>query len=89
MRELATLTTISRQKIEVYLLKHLSVNSIYRINNGYSYFVESVHKDLNEAEDYLEELDSRFKLRKKAVFYILGDIVRERFFSEPETIDLL
>lgn len=79
----------ARDEFEQYLLNHLQVNSVFRVNNGFSYLMDSVFKDMREAEDFIESMEANFKLRKKMVFYVIGDLKSEAFLSDPFTLELV
>ena len=78
-----------RGEVETYLIGDMHVNSIQRINNGYTFLVEIVHFSMSEAEDYIEILEERFNVKKEQVYYVIEDIRRERFFSEPDMVDFV
>ena len=72
-----------REKAEEYLTGHSQVNSVYRINNGFTLMIDGVFRDnMREAEDFIEELESRFRIRKREVFFILGEVKREAVLSD-------
>lgn len=71
-----------REEIRNFLTKHQNVNSVYKINNGYDFLVESVFKELKGLEDFIEQLDCKFKIKEKKVYYILEDIAREVFMTD-------
>jgi hypothetical protein len=62
---------------------------MYKINNGFDFLLEVVFRDISEMEDFLETVDERFKLKAKQVYYIIDDIVRENFMTQPEMIGVL
>jgi len=72
-----------------YLHLNENVNSLYKVNNGFDCMAEVVFKNLKHLEDFLEKIDIKFGIKKKEVHYILDDLKREKFFSDPETIDLI
>lgn len=76
----------SRRETEEYLVKHLLVNNVWRINSGFSYMIEAIFKDMADVEDFLEDLDSRFKVRMEMVFYVISEVQREYSLSRPETV---
>lgn len=71
-----------RDEIRQYLLKQQNVNSVYKINNGYDYLTELVFRDLGELDDFISELEERFKIKEKQVYYIIDDVAREQFMSD-------
>lgn len=78
-----------REKLKNHLMKNWNVNSLYRINNGFDFSAECIFKNINELERFLENLEDNFKIRKKEICYILDDLKRETFFSQPELIDVI
>ena len=78
-----------REELGSFLLKHKSVNSAYRINNGFDYMVEGIFRDLKELEEFLETLDESYTLKMKQVFYIIEDLKREAFLSNPSYLPMV
>lgn len=77
-----------RDELRIYLNKHPNVNTIYKINNGYDFWVECIFKHIRDLEDFLELLESKYSI-KKQVFYIIDDIKREAFMSDPELLKIV
>jgi len=77
-----------RQKVQDFLSKHHHVNNLTKINNGYDYLVEVVFRHVQDLECFIEKLEDRFKI-KKQVHYVLSDIAREKFMSDPELLDVI
>ncbi|KHO46479.1 MAG: AsnC family transcriptional regulator [archaeon GW2011_AR3] len=83
---------IAREKkeaLEKFLISHISVNSLYKINNGFDFLVEGIFKSIKESEDFLEALEIKFGVKTKQVYYIIDDIKRESFMSDPELLGIL
>ncbi|MFC1719447.1 Lrp/AsnC family transcriptional regulator [Candidatus Poribacteria bacterium] len=78
-----------REEVENYLVTHPNVNTVQHVNNGFSLMFEALFIDMRASEYFIEDLDHQFKLRKKMVFYILGESKREAFLSDPATIDMV
>jgi len=78
-----------RGQVEKFLVNHWHINSVQRVNNGFTFMVDAVFRDMRVAEDFIEVLEERFKLTKKMVSYVLGDFNRESFLSDPETAELI
>ena len=79
----------TREEMRDYLLKHQNINSVYKINNGFDFLIEAVFKHIKDLEDFLEMLDEKFKLKGRQVFYIIDDVKREAFMSDPQIIELV
>jgi DNA-binding Lrp family transcriptional regulator len=78
-----------KENVRKYLLKSLNVNNMYKINNGYDFIVEFVFKTVSDMENYLEEVDQKFRIKNKDVHYIIEDIKRESFLSDPRLVPSL
>ena len=78
-----------RNEMQNYLMNHPNVNSIYKINNGYDFLVETVFRDLKEADEFVENLDERFKVHDKNVYYIIEDLAREQFMTDPVHLEMI
>ncbi len=78
-----------KEAMREYLEKHCNVNSLYKINNGFDFLVEGVFKNIKDMEDFIENVEERFKVRSKQVYYIVEDIKREDFLSNENTVGLV
>ena len=72
-----------REELKSFLLQQPHLNSLCKINNGYDFMFEVIYKDLNSLESFIDELD-RFEILDKKVHYVIEDIVREDFLSDPQ-----
>ncbi len=72
-----------------FLIKHQNVNSVYKINNGYDFMIDCVFRNIRELEEFLETLQEKFRIRKQETYFIIDDLKREAFLSDPQTIDLV
>jgi len=78
-----------REKIKEYLVKHHNVNSVYKINNNFDFMIEVIFRHIKELEDFLEGLDDKFKIKTKQTYYIIDDIMREAFLTNPDVLDMI
>ncbi len=78
-----------RPNILDFLLRQESVNSIYKINNGYDFLVEGIFCGIRDLEIFIERLDERFDIRETKVYHVIEDIQREEFLNRPESLHLL
>jgi len=69
-----------------YLRTHQNVNNVYKITNGYDFLIEGVFKNLLDLENFNEDLEDRFKVKNKQVYFVIQDIKREGFMAEPNLI---
>lgn len=71
-----------KQEVMEHLKQAPCVNNLWRINNGYDFLIEVVFSHMRELDDFLENMDKSYKLRKKETFFVLDDVKRETFLSE-------
>ena len=72
-----------RANVKSYLSKCEYVNTLLKINNGYDFMFEAIFENIKTMEEFLEMLDMKFKIKTKHVFYIIEEVVREKFMAEP------
>lgn len=78
-----------REQFREYIMEHPSVNSAYRINNGFDYLLEAVFHNLKELEEFLETMEEDYPLKSKQVYYIIDDLKREEFLSHPSHLKMV
>jgi DNA-binding Lrp family transcriptional regulator len=76
-----------REELQKFLMNNAKVNTIYRINNGYDFLIETVFKNMNEMDEFITKLDTYEPIQKKE-FFIMEDLKREEFLStkNPEAM---
>lgn len=70
-----------KEKIEEFVLACKNLNSFYRINYGYDYFIEAIFRNANEAHAFVDELEEKFEIKEKQIFFVMDEIERERFLA--------
>ena len=70
-------------------MRHQNVNSVFKVNNKFDFQLEVVVKHIKDMEDFLEKVESKFRLKDVEVHYIIEDLKREGFLDDPETINLI
>ena len=64
------------------LRKHLecynNVNTIYKVNNGWDFMIETVHGNVKELDEFLESLD-KYNLENKNIYYLIEEVKKEKF----------
>ena len=73
-----------RKDAASFLQKHMHVNSLYKIANGYDYMAEVIFRDLCEFEKFNEDLEERFDIEDIKMFFIVDDIKREEFMADED-----
>lgn len=75
-----------REAIKDFLMKNSSINSAFKINNGYDFLIEAVFANIKEVEDFTDLLEEKFNIKSKQVFYIIDDLKKEEFLSNPTVL---
>jgi DNA-binding Lrp family transcriptional regulator len=78
-----------RQKLLDFLNRNGNVNSLSRINNGWDFMVEAIFPGVKEVEVFVEDIEEQVKLKNKKVFYVIDEIKREEFLSNPDTAQMI
>lgn len=72
-----------RDELRAHLLRALPVNSLMRINNGYDFMAECVFKGMRELEEFCEHLENNYGVRGKEIHFVIEELKREGFLSNP------
>ena len=73
----------TRNELTEFLKKDRRINTVYRINNGFDFIIEVICKDIKELHEFIEFIEDKYDITKREVFYIIDDIKREAFMSNP------
>lgn len=76
----------NKQELFAFLMKHHNVNSLFRINNGYDFLLQGVFRHAREFEDFLEMLESDYKIRSKHVWYVIDSLKQETFLEDMDVL---
>ena len=69
----------NREKLKQHLNFHPNINTIYKVNHGWNFIIETVHKNIKELDDFLENLESQFMIEDKQIHYLIDEIKKEGF----------
>ncbi|MBI5871515.1 Lrp/AsnC family transcriptional regulator [archaeon] len=83
---LLKLEPLQRLKFQEFMLKCSHLNSFSKINNGFDFLLEFIFKDLREFEDYMDSLECQFRILDKHTFYIVNELKREQFLTNPQLV---
>jgi DNA-binding Lrp family transcriptional regulator len=78
-----------RDVVKDYLSRHQNINSVFKINNGFDYMFEAIFVNIKDMEDFMENLDKKYKIENKQVYYIVEDIKKESFMTNPDLINIV
>ena len=79
----------SKDNLKEHLIKTPNVNSVYKVNNGFDFSFEVIFRSITELEDFLEKMEDNFSIENKSVYYIIDELQRESFLSNPDTVFLV
>jgi DNA-binding Lrp family transcriptional regulator len=77
----------TQDEVEKYLGDHRNVNTVWHIDNGFTLMIDAVFRNMRAAKYFIEDLEQRYEVKKKMIFYILGEAKREAFLADPATAD--
>lgn len=88
-RAMILLRTTKEKKRELgqHLARHPYVNNLHRINNGLDYCIEGIFRDMGHIERFIETIEDRFPIKSKEVHYLLEEMKREGFLTDPSSAE--
>jgi DNA-binding Lrp family transcriptional regulator len=76
-------------QLREHLVKHPSVNSLYKVHDGFDYLAEGVFRNLRELDEFVQQLKHSHGVRSIEVQYLVDDLKREGFLADPSFVDQL
>ncbi len=77
-----------RDEVRDYLMKHQNINSVCKINNG-DFMIDVIFKHIKGMEDFIENMEHRFDIKDRQVYYVIDDIKRESFMNDPAVLEII
>ena len=78
-----------RQKLFELLNTSHSVNSLFKINNGWDFMAEMIFPGVKEVEEFIESIEEKVKLKGRKIFYVIDELKKEEFLANPKRVELL
>ena len=75
-----------KEALHDFLKAHASVNSAYRISNGFDYFVEAVFEQIKDLDSFLDSIEKKFRVKEKQSYFIIDDVKREAFLTNEHLL---
>ncbi len=72
-----------KKEIGSFLQKHPNVNSLFRINNGYDFLLDVVFRQMAALEEFVEQLERKYKIKQKEIYFIIDEVKQESFLADP------
>lgn len=77
-----------KEELKEFLMKSHPINSVYKINNGFDFMVEAVFRHIKDMDDFMENVDSKFRIQDKKSFFIIEELKKEAFMSDSLLMDI-
>lgn len=71
-----------KEALASHLKINPSVNTVYKINNGYDFLVQGIFKQIKNLEEFTEKLEQKYKITDKKTFFIIDQIKKEEFMND-------
>ncbi len=78
-----------RNNLREYLLRSKNVNSVYKVSGNYDFLLECVFKNMRDLDGFIDDIEEKYLIKEKDTFFLVEDIKRESFMSDPNTVSLL
>ena len=78
----------NREALRGFLCKCQFINELIKVNNGYDFLVEFVFQNMRELEHYLEALGNKFDIEDEKVYYVVDELKKECFMSNPDLLKI-
>ena len=79
----------SREEAEKFLLKHNSINCVYKAGSGFDFLAEGIFKDIKEMEDFIDMLRRKVQAERIEVCHIIEDLKRESFLNDQKSLGIV
>jgi len=77
-----------REKLGEHLTKDKHINNVYVINNGYDFIIEGIFRELKDIDSFLRKLETEYGVVDNYTYYIIDELKREGFMSNPEYVKI-
>lgn len=77
-------TPDNRQSLGIFLKCHPSINTIFRVNNGFDFFIDAIFRTVQDLDTFLEQLELSRGVVEKRIHFVIEEVVRENFLVAPE-----
>jgi len=74
-----------KQDLVKSLMSCPNINSLYKVNNGWDVLCECVFSNMCALEEFVESLQIKHHVIAKEIHYVLNELKREGFLSDPDT----
>ena len=75
-----------RESLKSFLSNSSYLNELHKINNGFDFMAEFIFKNMQELEEYLDQVGEKFPIEDQQTYYLLDNIKEENFLSKPHLL---
>jgi len=75
-----------RKKFENFLINAISINTVYRINNKFDYFLEGIFKDIYSYQKFADQLDE-YGITEIHEHFVIDELKKEDFLTKFNVIN--
>ena len=75
-----------KEALKKFLIMHHAANSVYKVSNEFDFMVECIFKQIKDMDEFMENLENKFKIQEKKAYFIIEDIKKEAFMSNPDLL---
>jgi DNA-binding Lrp family transcriptional regulator len=68
-----------KEKLKTHLILNPNINNVFKINNGWDFLIETVHKNVKDLDIFLESLEQKYNLENKQIHYLIDEVKKEGF----------
>ena len=68
-----------KERLKTHLLCNERVNTVFKINNGWDFMIETVHRNIKELDGFLEKLKEDYNVKEQEIHYLIDEVKREGF----------
>ena len=51
--------------------------------------IDVIFKHIKDMEDFIENMEHRFDIKDRQVYYVIDDIKRESFMNDPAVLEMI
>ncbi len=74
-----------RKDIFQFLQEHDSINSLYEINGGFDFLIETIHPSIKEYIEFLDAIKEQFDLEQIQEYQVISTVQQEKFLQNTKS----
>jgi DNA-binding Lrp family transcriptional regulator len=79
----------SKDDLQRFLMANPNVNTLHKVNFSSDFLAEVVFKNIAEVENFVEKIESEYKINKIQIFSLVEELKKESFLTKPEHYEVL